>query len=105
MTTATTVPVAEPGLSTAEVAQRVAAGQSNDYPVVTSRPVGVILRTNIVTRFNALLGSLLVVILIVGPLQDALFGLTLVGARPARSRDRATRHCRPGRAGTAGPGT
>ena len=30
------------------------------------------------TRFNALLGSLLVVILIVGPPQDALFGIILV---------------------------
>ena len=37
-----------------------------------------ILRTNICTRFNALLGSLLVVIVVVGPLQDALFGLALV---------------------------
>jgi cation-transporting ATPase E len=37
-----------------------------------------ILKSNLLTRFNALLGSLLVVILIVGPLQDAVFGLILV---------------------------
>ncbi|HSR23181.1 MAG TPA: HAD-IC family P-type ATPase, partial [Candidatus Eisenbacteria bacterium] len=37
-----------------------------------------ILRANLLTRFNAILGGLLVVILVVGPLQDALFGLVLV---------------------------
>lgn len=42
------------------------------------RTVGEIPRANILTRFNALLGALLVVILIVGPLRDALFGLLLV---------------------------
>jgi cation-transporting ATPase E len=35
-------------------------------------------RANVLTRFNALLGGLLVVILVVGPFQDALFGLLLV---------------------------
>ena len=32
------------------------------------------------TRFNLLLGSLLAVILVVGPLQDALFGLVIVAS-------------------------
>jgi cation-transporting ATPase E len=45
----------------------------------TSRSLAAILRANVMTRFNALLGSLLVVILIVGPPQDALFGFVLVG--------------------------
>lgn len=66
------------GLTAAEAAQRRRDGAGNDYRPPTSRPVSVILRTNICTRFNALLGSLLVVILIVGPLQDALFGLALL---------------------------
>lgn len=66
------------GLTAAEAAQRKRDGLGNDYRPPTSRPVSVILRTNICTRFNALLGSLLVVILIVGPYQDALFGLALV---------------------------
>jgi cation-transporting ATPase E len=35
-------------------------------------------RANVFTRFNALLGGLLVVILIVGPIQDALFGFVLI---------------------------
>src|SRR5581483_7346911 len=66
------------GLTAAEVTQRRLDGLGNDYRQPTSRPVSVILRANICTRFNALLGSLLVVILIVGPVQDALFGLALV---------------------------
>ena len=66
------------GLSSAEAEQRRRDGLGNDYRPPSSRPVSVILRTNVCTRFNALLGSLLVVILIVGPLQDALFGLALV---------------------------
>lgn len=44
----------------------------------TNRTVAQILRANVVTRFNVLLGSLLAVILVVGPIQDALFGIVLV---------------------------
>jgi cation-transporting P-type ATPase E len=71
------VPAAD-GLTAREVAERVARGQVNDVPAVPSRTVGQIVRANVFTRFNALLGSLLVVILIVGPIQDALFGFVLV---------------------------
>ncbi len=71
------MPAAE-GLTAQEVAERVARGQVNDVPAVPSRTVGQIVRANVFTRFNALLGSLLVVILIVGPIQDALFGFVLV---------------------------
>jgi len=70
--------VAEQGLSAAEVAQRVAEGQVNDVPSAPTRTIGQIVRSNLLTRFNLLLGSLLVVILVVGPLQDALFGLVIV---------------------------
>ncbi len=44
----------------------------------TSRPFAEILRANVFTRFNAILGTLLAVILVVGPFQDALFGVVLV---------------------------
>ncbi|HUZ87939.1 MAG TPA: HAD-IC family P-type ATPase [Candidatus Baltobacterales bacterium] len=37
-----------------------------------------ILKANLLTRFNALLGSLLIVVLVIGPLQDAVFGIILV---------------------------
>ncbi|HEX5950425.1 MAG TPA: HAD-IC family P-type ATPase [Actinomycetota bacterium] len=66
------------GLTRAEVAERVAAGLVNDVPASPSRTVAQILRANIFTRFNALLGGMLVVILIVGPIQDALFGGVLI---------------------------
>jgi cation-transporting ATPase E len=66
------------GLTLAEVAERRARGQVNDVPTTPSRSVSEIVRANILTRFNALLGSMLVVILIVGPIQDALFGFVLI---------------------------
>ena len=66
------------GLSAAEVADRVARGEVNGVPARSSRSVTDILRGNLLTFFNALLGSLFVVIMIVGPPQDALFGIVLV---------------------------
>jgi cation-transporting P-type ATPase E len=66
------------GLRAADVAERVARGEVNRVPAAPTRTVGQIVRTNVFTRFNALLGGMLVLILIVGPLQDALFGLVLV---------------------------
>jgi len=66
------------GLTQAEVQERIARGQVNDVPVAPSRTVAEIVRANVFTRFNALLGSMLVLILIVGPIQDALFGFVLI---------------------------
>jgi cation-transporting ATPase E len=66
------------GLTDAEVLERVRRGQTNDVPQTTSRTLSQIVRTNIFTPFNALLGVLLVVILVVGPIQDALFGGVLL---------------------------
>jgi cation-transporting ATPase E len=66
------------GLRAEEVAERVARGAVNDVPAAPTRTVGQILRANIFTRFNALLGAMLVLILVVGPIQDALFGLVLI---------------------------
>jgi cation-transporting ATPase E len=66
------------GLTEAEVQERRATGRSNDLPSTNTRTVGQILRSNLLTRFNLLLGGLLAVILVVGPLNDALFGGVLV---------------------------
>ena len=66
------------GLTAAEVADRRQRGQGNDVPSAPTRTIPQILRANLFTRFNALLGSLLAVILVVGPLNDALFGFVLV---------------------------
>ncbi|HKY67516.1 MAG TPA: HAD-IC family P-type ATPase, partial [Acidimicrobiales bacterium] len=70
--------VLPPGLTAAEVADRVADGRVNRAPGGTSRSLWEIVRANVFTRFNAILGALLVVILTVGPIQDALFGVVLV---------------------------
>ena len=47
-------------------------------PAPPTRTVAHIVRSNVFTRFNALLGAMLVLILFVGPVQDALFGVVLV---------------------------
>jgi P-type E1-E2 ATPase len=66
------------GLTAADVAARVARGQTNATGERTSRSFAEILRANLFTRFNLILGTLLVAILAVGQLQDALFGIVLV---------------------------
>lgn len=66
------------GLTTAEVDQRRSDGRTNDVPDPTSRTITQILRANILTPFNALLGALLVVIIAIGEYRDALFGFVLV---------------------------
>jgi cation-transporting ATPase E len=73
-----TSPTLPTGLSSAEVAERVRAGRVNRAPGGSSRSLWSIVRANVFTRFNAILGALLVVILTVGPIQDALFGVVLV---------------------------
>ncbi len=66
------------GLTDAEVADRVERGLVNRAPGGTSRSIWAIVRANVFTRFNAILGALLAVILTIGPIQDALFGIVLV---------------------------
>jgi magnesium-transporting ATPase (P-type) len=66
------------GLSAGQVTERVAAGLVNDPGRQPTRTVRQILVANIATRFNAVLGGLFIVIAVVGPLQDALFGLVVV---------------------------
>jgi len=66
------------GLTAAEVADRVARGATNDAGDRTSRTYGEIVRANVLTRFNAILGTMLVIILAVGDIRDSLFGIILV---------------------------
>jgi cation-transporting ATPase E len=66
------------GLTTAEVAARVQRGQVNAVEERTSRTLAEIVRSNVLTRFNAILGTLFVLILATGDSQDALFGIVLV---------------------------
>ncbi|MGV8847978.1 MAG: HAD-IC family P-type ATPase [Propionibacteriaceae bacterium] len=84
MTESTATPVLVPvpdslvGLTRAEVEARVAAGETNAVVEVTSRPLSEIVKANVFTRFNALLGALLVLVLITGSYKNALFGIALV---------------------------
>jgi len=66
------------GLTEQEARRRADSGLANTIRETTSRSVPDILKANLLTRFNALLGSLFVAILVVGPIQDAVFGLILV---------------------------
>jgi cation-transporting ATPase E len=67
------------GLSSDDVAKRISDGRTNDVPNPTSRTISQIIKANIFTPFNLLLGILLVIILAVGEYRDALFGFVLVG--------------------------
>ncbi|MER7927692.1 cation-translocating P-type ATPase [Streptomyces sp. NPDC096057] len=66
------------GLSTAEVAERVARGEVNDVPVRSSRSLAEIVRANVFTRFNAIIGVLWLIMLFVAPVQDSLFGYVII---------------------------
>ena len=73
-----TVTTAATGLTAAQVAERIAAGKVNRVDQQTSRPLSAIIRSNVLTRFNAILGALFVAVLAVGSPADALFGLVIV---------------------------
>ena len=66
------------GLDAGAVRERVAQGLTNAAEERTSRTMTEIVRANVLTRFNAILGTMLAIIVIVGPLQDALFGVVLL---------------------------
>ncbi|MET7829345.1 cation-translocating P-type ATPase [Streptomyces sp. NPDC005386] len=66
------------GLTAAEVAERVARGEVNDVPVRSSRSIGEIVRANVFTRFNAIIGVLWLIMLAVAPFQDSLFGYVII---------------------------
>ncbi|MDT5127064.1 MAG: cation-transporting P-type ATPase [Mycobacterium sp.] len=66
------------GLSDAEVAQRVAEGKTNDVPARAARSVKEIVRANVFTRINAILGVLLIIVLATGSFINGLFGLLIV---------------------------
>jgi cation-transporting P-type ATPase E len=67
-----------PGLTDAEVAQRVADGQSNDVPTRAARSVPEIVRANVFTRINVILGVLLVIVLATGSVINGMFGLLII---------------------------
>ncbi len=66
------------GLTDAEAAQRVAEGKSNAVPERATRSIAAIVRANVFTRINAILGVLLVIVLATGSAINGLFGLLIV---------------------------
>jgi cation-transporting ATPase E len=66
------------GLSDTEVAKRVAEGKTNDVPARAARSVSEIVRANVFTRINAILGVLFLIVLATGSLINGLFGLLIV---------------------------
>lgn len=72
MTTALT------GLTSAEVDERIADGRTNDVPDAPVRTFPQIVRANVLTPVNGIIGSLFVLILIAGFPADALFAGVVV---------------------------
>jgi cation-transporting ATPase E len=66
------------GLTTSQVAERRERGLVNVVTDDTRRTFADIVRANTLTRFNAILGTLLIVVLATGEYRDALFGIVLV---------------------------
>ena len=87
------------GLTSVEVAERVQRGQVNNVPEAPSRTFGEIIRANLLTKFNALMGSLWAIVIACGAYRDGLFGgvviaNTLIGiiqeVRAKRTLDQLT---------------
>lgn len=66
------------GLSPAQVQERRAAELSNVVSHESSRSIWAIVRANIFTLFNTVLGACLAIVLLVGDPRDALFGFIVV---------------------------
>ncbi len=74
----TAPPAPRTGLTAAEVAERVADGRSNDLPSSTGRSRWEIVRANVFTRINFILGVLLAIVLTTGSIINAAFGLLII---------------------------
>ena len=78
-TTVDTMPdVREPGLTAAEVTQRVERGQANEVKTSTSRSVADIVRANVFTLFNGIIFAAMVLVLITGSWKDSVFGFVII---------------------------
>ncbi|OSC28497.1 magnesium-transporting ATPase [Mycobacterium vulneris] len=66
------------GLTDADVAQRVADGKSNAVRDRATRSITAIVRANVFTRINAILGVLLLIVLATGSVINGMFGLLII---------------------------
>jgi cation-transporting ATPase E len=63
------------GLTPSQVADRIADGATNAFTPDSSRSIWNIVRANVFTLFNAIVGACFLILLLLGRWQDALFGL------------------------------
>ena len=93
------------GLTSAEVAERVARGDVNTIPEAPTRTVSQIVRANVFTPVNLIVGILAALVILAGSPKDALFGGVIVAnsvigvVQELRAKQRA----RPARASSAHP--
>lgn len=66
------------GLSLSEVQAKTAQGLNNSQKHSTSRSVLTILRANVLTLFNAVVGAAFLTLIFIGAYSDALFGLAVL---------------------------
>jgi cation-transporting ATPase E len=66
------------GLTSAEVSERVRQGLVNERKLDSSRSLGAILRANLFTLFNAVVGGAFLVLVALGQWKDALFGFAVI---------------------------
>ncbi|MET7772861.1 HAD-IC family P-type ATPase [Nocardia sp. NPDC005366] len=66
------------GLTATEVEQRRRDGRTNDVPDRASRSVRDIIRANVFTRINAILGVLFILVMATGSVIDGMFGLLII---------------------------
>lgn len=62
------------GLSAADVRERTLAGLANGVPDTSSRSLWQIIRANVLTLFNGIVGGCFLLLFFLGQWQDALFG-------------------------------
>lgn len=66
------------GLTSAEVAARVAAAKTNAFSPDSSRSAWSIIRANVFTLFNGIVFACFIVLFVLGRWQDALFGFAAI---------------------------
>lgn len=66
------------GLTPEEVSERRSAGLGNDTKIRAGRSTGEIIRANVFTRINAMLGVLFVIVLATGSIINSAFGLLII---------------------------
>lgn len=70
--------IAETGLTSAQVADLKANGQSNAVKSSTSRSLADIVRANVFTLFNGIIFAAMILVLVTGSWKDAVFGFVII---------------------------